>query len=248
EQDTVLQPLVPGGGEVGIVEGEPTPLEVQRVEITGPIERRGISETPSRERIFVCRPEAPELESPCAERIVSTLARRAYRRPVTEADLEVPMRFYRQASERDGFEAGIRSALTMILASPDFLFLREPAPEDLAPGTIYPVDDIALASRLSFFLWSSLPDDELLTLAEQNRLHEAEVLEEQVVRMLRDPRARTLVTNFAFQWLDIRGIEDIDPDPIVFPEYDHNLGDSFAKELEQVIASVLLEDRNVLEL
>jgi mono/diheme cytochrome c family protein len=248
EQDTVLEPLVPGGGEVGIIEGEPSPLKVQRVEINGPVETRGLSDTPSRQRIFVCRPGSPSDEPACAERIFAELARRAFRRPVSDDDLELPLRFYHAARERGGFEEGIRSGLMMILASPDFLFLTERPPEDAAPGSLYHLDDLALASRLSFFLWSSIPDDELLHLAEAGRLAEPESLARQVRRMLADPRARSLVTNFAFQWLDIRGISGIDPDPVVFPEYDHNLGVSFEKELELFLASVLLEDRNVLEL
>src|SRR5690606_36366643 len=147
EQDTVLEPLVPGGGEVGIVEGEPSPMKVQRVEIEGPIEAYGLSDTPSRQRIFVCRPETAADEQPCAERIFASLARRAYRRPVVDADLELPLRFYASARERGTFEDGIRSGLMMILASPDFLFLTEPAPEDAAPGTIYELGDFAVASR-----------------------------------------------------------------------------------------------------
>jgi len=248
EQDTVLEPLVPGGGEVGIVEGEPSPMKVQRVEIEGPFETYGLGPTPSRERIFVCRPERADAERPCAERIFASLARRAYRRPVGDADLELPLRFYETARERGGFEEGIRAGLMLILASPDFLFITEEAPGDAAPGTIYALDDLALASRLSFFLWSSIPDDELLELAEQRRLADHDVLARQVRRMLRDPKARSLVTNFAFQWLDVRGVAQIDPDPVIFPEFDYNLGKSFEKELELFVASILLEDRSVLEL
>jgi len=249
EQDTVLEPLVPGGGEVGIVEGEPSPMKVQRVEITGPLESYGIGDTPSRERIFVCQPDSADAERPCAEQILAGVARRAYRRPVDAADLELPLRFYDAARERGGaFEDGIRSGLTMILASPDFLFITEEVPEDAAPGTIYALDDFALASRLSFFLWSSIPDDELLALAEQGRLGDEAVLGAQVRRMLADPKARSLVTNFAFQWLDVRGVADIDPDPVVFPEFDYNLGKSFEKEIELFVASIFLEDRSVLDL
>ncbi len=248
EQDTVLQPLVPGGGEVGIVEGEPSPLKVQRVEIVGPVTTHGLSDTPSRERIFVCRPEGIDAERPCAERIFATLARRAFRRPVGEDDLALPLRFYDTARGRGSFEDGIRAGLMMILASPDFLFLTEPAPEDAAPGMIHRLSDFAVASRLSLFLWSSIPDEELLQLAEQGRLHDHDVLAGQVRRMLADPRARSLVTNFAAQWLHVRGVADIDPDPVVFPEFDYNLGVSFEREIEQFVASVLLEDASVLDL
>jgi mono/diheme cytochrome c family protein len=248
EMDTVLAPLIPGGGEVGIVEGEPTPLKIERVEIAGPLKSHGVSETPSRRKIFVCYPESEADERPCAEEIVARIARKAFRRPVDAADLELPMTFYDTARERGSFEAGIRAALTILLASPDFLFRVEAPPDDLAPGTNYSISDYELASRLSFFLWSSLPDDELLELAARGRLADDDVLEQQVARMLADPRAEALVTNFAFQWLDIRGLTAINPDPVLFPEYNADLGLAFQKELELFLASILLEDRSVLDL
>jgi hypothetical protein len=248
ETDTVLRPLIPGGGELGIVEGEPSPLKVERLEITGPISTSGLSDTPSRQRIFVCRPERADDELPCAERILSKIARQAYRRPVSGADLEVPLSFYRKAREGGDFEAGIRAALTLILASPEFLFMAEPAPAEAVPGSVVALNDYELASRLSFFLWSSLPDETLLELAARNVLHEPGELAAQVRRMLADPKARSLVTNFAFQWLDLRGLTGIQPDPVVFPNYNYDLGESFQMELELFLASVLLEDRSVLRL
>jgi hypothetical protein len=248
ETDTVLRPLIPGGGELGIVEGEPSPLKVERLEITGPVVSHGLSDTPSRERIFVCRPQSPDDEEPCARNIVAGVAGQAYRRPVTDDDLEVPLSFYRAAREHGDFEAGIRAALTLVLASPEFLFIAEPVPETAVPGEVFALNDYELASRLSFFLWSSLPDQVLLDLAAQGRLHERDVLARQVRRMLADSRARSLVTNFAFQWLDIRGVVGIQPDPVIFPHYNYDLGEGFETELEMFLGSVLLEDRSVLRL
>jgi hypothetical protein len=248
ESDSVLQPLVPGGGEVGIVEGEPSPLKIERLQIDGPIDATGAGETPSRARIFTCRPETQADELPCATRILTRIMHHAYRRPVIESDLGVPLRFYTAASAGGGFEAGIRSALTIVLASPEFLYRIETPPADAAPGSNYRIRDLDLASRLSFFLWSRLPDDELLGLAESGRLGDPEVLDAQVERMLADPRAKSLVTNFASQWLAVRKLADITPDPVLFPEYNPDLGRAFAKELELFVGSVLLEDKSVLDL
>jgi mono/diheme cytochrome c family protein len=248
ESDAVLQPFVPGGGEVGIIEGEESPLKIQRLEINGPFAPSGLSETPSRERIFSCRPQTAEDELPCAREILTRLTRQAFRRPVTEADLEIPLEFYERGRETGGFEAGVRNALMIVLATPEFLYRFTAPPDDSAPGSIYAVDQYGLASRLSFFLWSSLPDEELLKLAEAGELADPRVIEQQVERMLRDRRAASLVTNFAQQWLDVRGVRDIVPDPVLFPEYNPDLGDAFARELELFVGSVFLEDRSVLEL
>jgi hypothetical protein len=248
ESDAVLQPFIPGGGEVGIIEGEESPLKIERLEINGPFTTTGLSATPSRERVFSCRPTSAAEETPCAREIVTQLTRRAFRRPVTDADLAVPMQFYEQGRAGGDFEAGVRNALMIVLASPEFLYRVTAPPADAAPGAIYAIDQYGLASRLSFFLWSSVPDQELLDLAARGELADARVIERQVTRMLADPRAVALVTNFAQQWLDIRGIRDIVPDPVLFPEYNPDLGDAFARELELFLASVLLEDRSVLEL
>jgi hypothetical protein len=248
ESDAVLQPFIPGGGEVGIIEGEESPLKIQRLEINGPFTTTGISDTPSRQRIFTCRPKTEAEEEPCAREILTRLTRAAFRRPVTDADLETPFAFYEQGRASGDFEAGIRNALMIVLASPEFLYRLTTPPDDVAPGTVFAVDQYALASRLSFFLWSSVPDDELLGLAARGELDDPRVIEAQVVRMLKDRRAAALVTNFAQQWLDIRGIRDIVPDPVLFPEYNPDLGLAFARELELFLASVLLEDRSVLEL
>jgi mono/diheme cytochrome c family protein len=248
ESDAVLQPFVPGGGEVGIIEGEESPLKIQRLEINGPFTASGLSETPSRQRVFSCRPQGAAEELPCAREIITRLTRQAFRRPVTDADLETPLAFYEQGRASGGFEAGVRNALMIVLATPEFLYRFTAPPADSAPGSIYAVDQFGLASRLSFFLWSSLPDEELLGSAERGELADPGVITAQVERMLADPRAASLVSNFAQQWLDIRGVRDIVPDPVLFPEYNPDLGDAFARELELFLASVLLEDRSVLEL
>jgi hypothetical protein len=248
ESDAVLQPFIPGGGEVGIIEGEESPMKIQRLEINGPFTTTGISATPSRQRIFTCRPQSVAEERPCAEQILTRLTRAAFRRPVTAEDLATPLRFYDLGREAGDFDAGIRNALMIVLATPEFLYRFTAPPADTVPGATYAVDDFGLASRLSYFLWSSLPDEELLGLAEQGKLHDPDVIDAQVKRMLGDPRAESLVTNFAEQWLDIRGVRDIVPDPVLFPEYNPDLGDAFAHELELFLASVFLEDRSVLDL
>jgi hypothetical protein len=248
ESDAVLQPFVPGGGEVGIIEGEESPLKIQRLEINGPFEPAGLSPTPSRDKIFTCRPQRAADEEPCAREILARLTRQAFRRPVTAADLATPLEFYAAGRERGGFEEGVKNALMIVLATPEFLYRFTAPPADSAPGSIYAVDQYGLASRLSFFIWSSLPDDELLGLAERGELDDARVIEQQVKRMLADPRATALVTNFAQQWLDIRGVRDIVPDPVLFPEFNPDLGEAFARELELFLGSVLLEDRSVLAL
>jgi hypothetical protein len=248
ESDAVLEPFIPGGGEVGIIEGEESPLKIQRLEINGPFATTGLSDTPSRQRIFSCRPKTEADELPCAREILTRLTRQAFRRPVTEADLETPLKFYEQGRANGDFEAGVRNALMIVLASPEFLYRFTAPPDDAAPGSVYAVDQYGLASRLSFFLWSSLPDDELLDLAGRGELDDPRVIEAQVKRMLKDPRAAALVTNFAQQWLDIRGIREIVPDPVLFPEYNPDLGLAFAQELQLFLGSVLLEDRSVLEL
>jgi len=218
------------------------------VSIIGPYEACGPVRTPSRQRIFVCYPESPEEEGPCAEKILSNLMRRAYRRPVTAADLEGPLSFYRKAREKVGFEVGIETALRAILMSPHFLFRIERDPPGTPPETNYRVSDIELASRLSFFLWSSIPDEELLDAAVRGELHKPEVLEEQVRRMLADPRAEALAKNFAGQWLYLRNLESARLNPRMFPDFDDNLRQAFRRETELLFQSVLREDRNVLDL
>jgi hypothetical protein len=219
-----------------------------QVSINGPYESKGAGDTPSRRRIFVRQPAKREEEKPCAEAILSQLMRRAYRRPVVEADLARPMEFYRQARQADGFEAGIEAALSAVLISPEFLFRVEQDPPGLAPNTTYHLTDLALASRLSFFLWSSIPDDELLASAERGELHQPKVLEKQARRMLADWRARNLASNFAAQWLYLRNLEAMTPDLRLFPDFDDNLRQAFRRETELHFETLLHEDRSVLDL
>jgi len=248
ESDAVLQPLVPGGGEVGTIEGEESPLKIERLQIDGPINPTGVGDTPSREKIFVCRPSSEAEQEPCARKILAKVTRTAFRRPVTDADLQTPLEFFATGKAAGGFDNGIRNALMIILASPEFLFRVGAPPEDRAPGTIYAVDDYELASRLSFFIWSRLPDDELLKLAEAGKLHDDTVLASEVKRMLADPRAESLATNFGAQWLQTRKVAEFVPDPVLFPEGNPDLNDALTKELQLFLESVLLEDRSVLEL
>jgi hypothetical protein len=216
--------------------------------MNGPYEVKGPGDTPSRRRILVCNPAKASEEEGCAKRILTTLMRRAYRRPVTEADLQAPMKFYRGALGDGGFEAGIEMALCAVLVSPEFLFRVEQDPAGVAPHTAYRISDLELASRLSFFLWSSIPDDELLDAAIQGKLKTPAVLEREVRRMLADGRSRALVNNFAEQWLYLRNLASTTPDMRLFPDFDDNLRQAFRQETELFFESILREDRNVLDL
>ena len=226
---------------------------LESVVITGPYEASDAPptvETPSRARIFTCRPEAGDEAAgrECAREILSVLARRAYRRPIVERDLDVLLRFYEDGLRDGGFEAGIELALRRLLAGPEFLFrvVRDPAAAE--PGVNYPLTDLELASRLSFFLWSSIPDDELLDTAVAGRLHDPEVLEAQVRRMLADERAAALVENFAGQWLYLRNVPALSPDENRFPDFGEALRRAMERETELFVESVMREDRSVLEL
>ena len=221
---------------------------VASVTIGGPYHAKGLGETASRRTIFVCRPGAGQEEEPCAQKILSTIARRAYRRPLAGEDIQTLMSFYRAGRSEGDFEAAIGTALERILVGPEFLFRIERDPADVAPDATYRISDLELASRLSFFLWSSLPDDELLGVAESDRLHDPAVLEQQVRRMLADSRSKALVNNFAGQWLFLRNLPSVSPDPEVFPYFDDNLREAFQRETELFFESLLREDRSVLEL
>ena len=222
---------------------------IATVTLSGPYGVDGAGDSPSRERIFTCRPAGgAAAAAPCAREILSTLARRAYRRPVTGADLDLLLPFYEEGREEGGFDRGIQRALERLLVSPEFLFRIERDPAEAAPGAAYRVGDLELASRLSFFLWSSIPDDELLDRAIDGTLSDPDVLEAQVQRMLADRRSRALVDNFAEQWLYLRDVEAKEPDPGFFPGFDENLRQAFQRETELFIDSVLREDRSVSDL
>jgi hypothetical protein len=221
---------------------------VDSVAIAGPYNAKGAGETPSRQRIFVCTPAAGAEEEPCARKILSTLARRAYRRPVTDQDVEPLLGLYKTGRGRGSFEAGIEVALQRILAGPEFLFRVEHDPANGAPGAVHPVSDLDLASRLSFFLWSSVPDDELLDLAERGKLKEPAALEQQVRRMLADPRSKALVRNFAGQWLYLRNLRVVSPSDREFPDFDDELREALRQETELLFENMLREDRSVLDL
>jgi cytochrome c551/c552 len=234
---------------IGMQYGYTTVPHLGRVDITGPYKATGPGDTPSRNRIFVCHPSGPSDEIPCAKQILSNLVRRAFRRAPTDGDLESLLSFYQQERSGTGsFEAGIEMALRRILADPEFVFRFEPPPGNVPPNGIYRISDTELASRLSFFLWSSIPDDELLKLAIQGKLHEPAVLERQTRRMLADERARALVTSFADQWLYLRELKNANPDSREFPDFDDNLRQAFQRETELLFESMLREDRSVLDL
>ena len=222
---------------------------VERVEIAGPHGATGPGDTASRRRIFTCRPDGADAAAArCAREILSRLARRAYRRPVTGADVDTLMRFYAAGRAERGFEGGIQKALERLLVAPEFLFRVERDPVDIARGAAYRLTDLELASRLSFFLWSGIPDDELLTAAEEGRLSEPAELERQVRRMLADPRASALVENFASQWLQLRRIRGVDPDADIFFDFDENLRADMERETTLFLQSQLRGDRGLLEL
>ncbi len=221
---------------------------IYAVSIVGPYAAGDPGDTPSRRRIFLSRPADSDQEDDCARRILAALMRRAYRRPVTNADLQGPLELYRKARADGGFDAGIEMALSGVLVSPRFLFRLEQDPDGVRPGTAYRVSDLELASRLSFFLWSSIPDDALLDAAIAGTLREPAVLDRQVRRMLADPRSGALVSNFASQWLHLRTLDAITPDMRLFPDFDDNLRQAFRRETELFFESILREDRSVLDL
>ena len=224
---------------------------VGSVEIRGPYGVTGPGESPSRARVFVCRPSAGAStaeEDRCARQIVSTIARRAYRRPVTDQDIQPLLAFYKEGRTSGTFDAGIEMALRRILVSPDFIFRMERAPATIRAGAAYRISDLELASRLSFFLWSTIPDDELLDLAARGQLQQPAVLEQQVRRMLADTRARELVSNFTGQWLYLRNIRLVTPDPLVFPDFDENLRLAFEREASLFLESQVRDDRPVADL
>jgi hypothetical protein len=223
--------------------------EVGKIIVAGPYNAAGRGDTPSRRKIFVCRPADAGQESACAKTIFMNLAHRAFRRPVVDADVQPLLRFYDDARAAGGdFDEGIRYGLQAILVSPDFLFRVEHDPKDAAPGSVYRLNDHELASRLSFFLWSSIPDHELLALADQGKLRDPGVIKAQIRRMMADPKSDALIYNFGGQWLYLRTLANVKPDPEVFNSFDQNLRQAFQRETELFLTSIFREDRSVLEM
>jgi hypothetical protein len=241
ESDRHLYALVPGGGQ-------DTVLTLNQVEVFGPVAPKGLSETPSRAKIFTCYPATPAAERPCVLEIVTALAREAFRGALHDDDLPRLMRLYDSGAEAGGFEEGVKYALSGVLAHPKFLYRFEPPPEGLAAGASYPLSSVELASRLSFFLWSSIPDTELLELAAADKLRDPAVLERQVQRMLADARAETLAASFAFQWLGLGELDGLTPDPTVFGDVDRQIRTHFVTEARLYVDSIFRSGGSVLEL
>jgi hypothetical protein len=228
--------------------GRGTQPALAGVTISGPYNVSGPGDSPTRRRIFLCKPVKSADELACATKILSTLTRRAYRRPSTDADVQRLLPFYTAGRSEGGFDRGIQKALERVLVSPQFLFRVERDESKAAAGTPHRISDLELASRLSFFLWSSIPDDELLDAAISGKLKNPAVLDAQVRRMLADPRSESIVTNFAAQWLYLRDIEAKQPDEVLFPNFDETLRSAFRRETELFLDSILRENRSVLEL
>jgi hypothetical protein len=265
ESDRHLHAQVPGGGQ-------DTVLTLNQLEIFGPVNATGLSSTPSRDKIFVCRPDSESAdagmdargramqgaiaeqlpgavaEKPCAEEIVAALARAAFRGTFNADDLPRLMRLYDEGATSGGFEKGVEHALAGVLAHPKFLYRFEPKPEGAGPGSAYPLSNVELASRLSFFLWSSIPDAKLLELAAADKLADPAVLKQQVERMLADPRAETLASNFAFQWLGLGELASLAPDPAVFADVDRDIRAHFVTESRLFVDSIFRSERSVLDL
>ena len=247
ENEGIQQPRL-FGYHLAVTELPDANPAVDSIQIEGPLSVDGPGDTPSRRRIFSCLPANLDEEPACAQQILSSLARRAYRRPVSESDVQGLVEFYNQGRLDGGFEVGIQFALERVLVSPDFLFRIEQDPVDAQPGAMYAISDIELASRMSFFLWSSPPDDELLNQAERGALREPGMLEQQVQRMMADPRADAFIKNFVGQWLYLRNLEDFYPDPAAFPEFDENLRTALQRETELFIDDQIRSNASLLDL
>jgi len=246
EEQNVWQPLLRASQEAHNPSGLP---RLRNGMIEGPFNVTGVSETPTRQKLFVCRPKTAASEEPCASQILSNVARRAFRRPVTKVDMEQPLAQYGKERKAGGdFDSGIRVGLARILTSPSFLFRSEQNPANLPVGAAYKVSELELASRLSFFLWSSIPDDELLNLAIANKLRAPGVLEAQVKRMIADPKADAMMTAFTGQWLQLRNLDKITPDILMFQDYDDNVRQAMRRETELFFTSVVRENRSALDL
>ncbi|HUO68279.1 MAG TPA: DUF1592 domain-containing protein [Gammaproteobacteria bacterium] len=221
---------------------------VQHLNVTGPFDATDVSDTPSRRRVFRCRPVKQEDQETCARSILTELAERAYRRPLGDEDADALLKFYGDGREHGDFENGIRTGLRAILASPQFVLRGESQPPDVAPGEVYRISDSELASRLSFFIWSSLPDQELIDAAREGRLHAQDELENQVTRMLADPRSEALATRFAAEWLGLARLDAVTPDALLYPNYDRTLAVALRRETELLFDSIVRDDSSVLDL
>jgi Protein of unknown function (DUF1592)/Protein of unknown function (DUF1588)/Protein of unknown function (DUF1587)/Protein of unknown function (DUF1585)/Protein of unknown function (DUF1595) len=221
---------------------------LRELRIVGPKNVTGISDTPSRLKIFSCHPVAAADEISCAKKIIATLVRQAYRRPVSDADLEDLLSVYQQSRSRANFEEGIRAVVQNVITDPEFLFRFERTPTGVAPGSLYRIGDLELASRLSYFLWSSAPDDELIRVASEGKLKTPQVLEAQVRRMLADPKSDALSKIFAAEWLNLQNLQDAQPDAFLYPNFDRNVADSMRHETELFFDSMVREDRGILDL
>lgn len=230
------------------IEGIMQSPQVSQLTIQGPMNGLAAQDTPSRRKILSCNPAQAAQELSCARTILTSLARKAYRRPLTAADTDALMNFYRSGSAEGGFEQGVESALQFVLAHPEFVFRTEKAPANVKPGTTYRISDLELASRLSFFLWSNIPDDELINVAGQGRLSDPKVLESQVRRMLNDPRSIELVKNFAGQWLGLRSLQSQTPEGTIYPDFDDNLRQAMRTEAEMFFESIMRENRSMMDL
>ena len=244
QRDNLIKPFLKTTIDGLDITGDPS---VDRLTIEGPYGQTGVGDTPSRRKIFICKPSAATDEEPCARKILSSVARFAYRRPLQDSDVDMLLDFYRKGRAGKSFDSGIESALQYVLASPEFLFRIEGDPGTPA-GSVFRLKDLALASRLSFFIWSSIPDDELLTLATQGKLKDSAVLDQQVKRMLADQRSNALIANFAEQWLFLRNLKSSSPDLEAFPDFDDNLRQAMKQETTLFFDSIMREDRSVMDL
>ena len=233
---------------MGVGYGVTTLPHLRDLSISGPFAVTGVSETPARQRIFTCRPTAHEEEKPCAREIISSIASQAFRRPIENNEVDELMFFFEEGREEGGFEIGIRNAIWAILSSPRFIFRLERTPEQVEPGEVYELDDPDLASRLAFFLWAAPPDEELVQLAEAGKLSNDRELERQVYRMLKEPRAASLATRFASQWLRLQDLEKINPDAQLYPYFNQQLKEAMDRETELLFHTIVQEDRSILEL
>jgi hypothetical protein len=248
EQTEVLHSFVPVAGMAQLINGNSTGPRITNVEIKGPLKSAGVSDTPSRRKLFVCHPASAAEEAPCAKRILGTLAKRAFRHPVTDAELAGAMSFYEDGRRLGSFDDGIQKGVMAILASPRFLYRSHTPPAGAKPGDMFALNDLDLASRLAFFLWSAPPDEQLIDIAAAGKLKDSATLEAQVRRLLRDPRAKSLATNFAGRWLNVDGLDLVNPDTNLFPDYTEDLIPAFKQELYEFVWAVLGEDRSVNEL